>query len=176
MPDLIAKIKEELTFEKVLYAAMRTPGVKIKRDAFLRKELIKYCPEDVIREAIRYNPAKAGISKKIINKVSMSVINYETTKVTAISVAASIPSSAAAAAAVGAASADITSYFAHILRVVQELAYLYGFEQFEFNEDNVDSETMNFLMVFLGVMFGVQGAASTLNKLANTIANQVAES
>lgn len=175
MPDLVSKIKEELTFEKVLYAAMRTPGVKIKRDVFLRKELIKYCPEDVIREAIRYNPAKAGISKKIINKVSMSVINYETTKVTAISVAASIPSSAAAAAAVGAASADITSYFAHILRVVQELAYLYGFEQFEFNEDNVDSETMNFLMVFLGVMFGVQGASSTLNKLANTIANQVAK-
>lgn len=55
------------------------------------------------------------------------------------------------------------------------MAYLYGFGQFEFNEDNVDSETMNFVMVFMGVMFGVQGAASTLNKLANTIAEHVAK-
>ena len=105
----------------------------------------------------------------------MSVINYETTKVTAISVAASLPSSTVPVAAIGAASADITSYFAHILRVVQELAYLYGFEQFDFSEDNIDSETMNFLLVFLGVMFGVQGANSTLNKLSNTVAEHVAK-
>ncbi len=175
MADIVQKIKEELTFENVLQAAFKTPGVKIKRDKFLRKELIKYCHEDVVREAIRYNPAKAGIPKKIINKISMNVIDYETTKVTAISVAASLPSSAAAAVAVTAASVDITSYFAHILRVVQKLAYLYGFEEFDFNEDDVDSETMNFIMIFLGVMFGVQGAASTLNKLANKLAENVAK-
>lgn len=175
MADLMQKIKEELTLENVLTAAMKTPGVKIRRDAFLRKELIKYCPEDTVKMAIQYNPARAGISKKIINKVSQTVIDYETTKVTALSVAASLPSSAAIPAAVGAAAADITSYFVFILRTVQELAYLYGFEQFDFNEDSVDSETMNFVMVFLGVMFGVQGAASTLNKLANTIAEHVAK-
>ena len=63
----------------------------------------------------------------------------------------------------------------YILRTAQELAYLYGFGQFDFAEDNVDSETMNMLLVFLGVMFGVQGAASTLNKVANTIAAHVAK-
>lgn len=159
----------------MLTMAMKTPGVKIRREVFLRKELLKYCPEDTIALAIKYNPAKAGISKKIINKVSQTVIDYETTKMTALSVAASLPSSGAAVVAVGAATADITSYFAFILRVVQEMAYLYGFEQFDFSEDNVDSETMNFVMVFLDVMFGVQGAASTLNKLANTIAEHVAK-
>lgn len=175
MADIVQKIKEELTLEKVLTAAMKTPGVRIRRDVFLRKELLKYCSEETINTAIKFNPAKAGVSKKIINKVSQTVIDYETTKVTALSVAASLPSSGAAVVAVGAATADITSYFVFILRVVQELAYLYGFEQFEFTEDNVDSETMNFVMVFLGVMFGVQGAASTLNKLANTIAEHVAK-
>ena len=92
-----------------------------------------------------------------------------------LSVAASLPSSINALAAVGSASVDITSYFAHIFRVVQELAYLYGFQQFDLNEDNIDSETMGFLMVFLGVMFGVQGSASTLNKLADTVAKHVAK-
>ncbi len=68
-----------------------------------------------------------------------------------------------------------TVYFAFILRIVQELAYLYGFRQFDLKVDNVDSETLNYLMVFLGVMFGVQGATSALNKLANTIAEHVAK-
>lgn len=175
MADLVRKVKDDLSLEKVLSVAIKTPGVKINREAFLQKELMKYCPEEVIKEAIKYNPAKAGISKEIINQVSKTVVDYETTKVTALSVAASLPSSGAAVVAVGAATADITSYFVFILRVVQELAYLYGFEQFDLKEDSVDSETLNFLMVFLGVMFGVQGATTALNKLANTIAEHVAK-
>lgn len=173
MANIIKKVKNELTFENVLRAAMKTPGVHINRAKFLRKELKKYVPDEIIEEAIQYNPAKAGISKDLINKISRTVIHYETRKVTSISVVASMPSSAAAPAAIGAATADITSYFAFIIRVVQELAYLYGFEEFDLHEDSVDSETMDFILIFMGVMFGVQGAASALNKLANVFAQQV---
>ena len=176
MTNLINKVKNDLTVDKVLSAAMKTPGVKIKRDVFLRKELIKLYPEDVVEEAIRSNPAKAGIKKEDINKISLSVIQYETNKVTTMSVLASAPSSGAAPAAIGAAAVDITSYFTFILRAAQELAYLYGFESFDISGDEVDSETMNTLLVFVGVMFGVQGAATTLNKLANTMAIHVAKS
>ncbi|MCD7934257.1 MAG: hypothetical protein LUF77_02915, partial [Oscillospiraceae bacterium] len=172
MANAMQTIKNDLTFEDVLMKAMRTLGVKINRAKFLRNELIKYCTEQVVVEAIDSNPAKAGISKEIINKVSKQVIDYETTKVTTISVAASLPGGAAA---VGAVAADITSYFAFILRAVQELAYLYGFEQFDLSEDNVDSETMNCLLLFVGVMFGVQGTATALQKFANTLAKHVAK-
>lgn len=172
MADIVKAVKNELTFENVLTMAMKTPGVKINRVKFLKKELIKYCSEKEVEDAINTNPAKAGISKDIINKVSKQVINYETTKVTSISVAASLPGGAAA---VGVAAADITSYFAFILRTVQKLAYLYGFEQFDLNEDNVDSETMNFLLVFMGVMFGVQGASAALKKFADILAKHVAK-
>ncbi len=173
MADIVQKIKEEITLENVLRAAMKLPGVKIKRDAFLRKELIKYCPEQVIKIAIQYNPAQAGISKETINKISEAVISYETKKVSGLSVLASLPSSINVMTAFGSASTDITSYFAHILRVVQKLAYLYGFPEFELSEDEIDSETMDCLMVFLGVMFGVNGAAAALKKLADIIAKQV---
>ncbi len=173
MADIVKTIKEELTLEKVLLTAIKTPGVKIRRSVFLRKELLKYCPEETINRAIQTNPAQAGISKDIINKVSKKVIDYETTKVTALSVAASLPS--AGVAAVGAAAADITSYFVFILRTVQELAYLYGFEQFDFSDETVDSETMQFVLLFLGVMFGVRGAAAALQKLAAKIAEKVAK-
>lgn len=172
MADIVKAVKNDLTLEKVLSTAMRTPGVKINRARFLRKELIKYCDEDTIAAAIGLNPAKAGISKDVINKISKHVIDYETTKVTGISVAASLPGGAAA---IGAATADITSYFAFILRAVQELAYLYGFEQFDFKEDDMDSETMNYVMLFVGVMFGVQGATSALQKFANTLAKHISK-
>ena len=172
MADIVKAVKNEMTFEKILAAAMHTPGVRINREKFLRKELIRYCSEDVIDDAIKNNPAKAGISKELINKISKQVINYETTKVTALSVAASLPGEPAP---IGAAAADITSYFAFILRTVQELAYLYGFEQFNLNEDDVDSETMNYLLVFMGVMFGVQGAASVLKKFADVLAKNIAK-
>ena len=108
MADIVKTVKNEMTFEKILATAMHTPGVKINREKFLRKKLIRYCSEDIIAEAIKNNPAKAGISKELVNKISKQVINYEATKVTTLSVAASIPGGAAA---FGAAAADITSYF-----------------------------------------------------------------
>ena len=80
MTDLVEKVKGELTFENVLMMVLKTPGVKINRTKFLRKELIKYCSEDEVAEAIKGNPAKAGISKDIINKVSLQVIKFETNK------------------------------------------------------------------------------------------------
>ena len=175
MTQIIEKIKQEVTLEKTLSAAMKTPGVKINREKFLRKELIKYYPENIVQDAINNNPAKAGIEKSIINKISKTVIDYETNKVSAISFAASVPASVAAPAAITAATADITSFFAFILRVVQELAYLYGFEEFDFKDENLDSETMNIILVFVGVMFGVQGAATVLQKLADTMAVHVAK-
>ena len=170
--NIIEKVKEEITFENVLATAMKAPGVKVNRVKFLRKELKKYCSDDVISSAINSNPAKAGIPRELIDKISKQIINYETTKVTGISMAASIPGGAAA---VGAAAADITYYFAFILRTVQELAYLYGFEQFDLNDDEVDAETMNTVLLFIGVMFGVQGAASTLQKFANVLAKQISK-
>ena len=123
MVNIIETAKNELTFENILMKAMHTPGVKVNRIKFLQKEFIKYYPKEVIDEAIKNNPAKAGVSKAVVNKISQQVINYETTKVTGISFLSSLPGGAVA---IGAAAADITSYFAFILRTVQELAYLYG--------------------------------------------------
>ncbi len=168
--------KESLTLEKVLALAMKTPGVKINRASFLRKELSKYYPTEIVEQAIQFNPARAGVEKQCINTISKQIIQYETNKVTAISVATSLPSSLAPPLMVGAATADITSYFAFILRAVQELAYLYGFEEFDLNEDSINVDTMNTLLIFFGVMFGVQGAAVGLKKLADLMAQHVAKS
>lgn len=156
----------------VLSGAMKVPFVKIDRAKFLRKELIRYYPEEQVNLAIEKNPAYAGIERWSVNKIAKSVISYETKKVSAISVAAGIPGGAAIAATVP---ADLTQYFGFILRVMQKLAYLYGFDEFEFDEEHISDETMDNILVCMGVMFGVQGANIAITKVADAMAVKVAK-
>lgn len=172
MADSINAAGSALTLETVLTAALHVPGVKVNRTRFLQIELSRHCPEMQVQEAILSSPAKAGISRDTVNIISKQVIDYETAKVTGASFLTSLPGGAAA---VGSAATDIVFYFASILRTAQKLAYLYGFEQFELREDDMDSETMNFLLLFMGVMFGVQGASSALQQFTNTFARHVAK-
>lgn len=68
--------------------------------------------------------------------------------------------------------ADIAQYFAYMMRVMQKLAYLYGFEDFELNKNTISDDTMNQIMIFLGVMFGVQGANAGVKKIAEATAKK----
>ena len=156
--------------EDVLIFAMKVPGSKIDREAFLRKELGKYYSKDKVQIAIDFNPAYAGIPKWSVNKISKEVIAYETNKVSAASFLAGIPGGVAA---VGTISADVAHYFSSMLRVMQKLAYLYGFEEFEFDEDQVSDRTMNQMLVFSGVMLGVDAAKGGVTLIANAAANKV---
>ena len=162
---------EKIDVEKFLPAILNLPIVRVDRPTFLKKELKPYYPEDVIETAIAYSPAYAGIPKDFIDKAAKDVINYETTKVTALSFAAGLPGGFAMA---GTIPADLTQYFTFILRVLQKLAYLYSFPEFDLNEDNLTEDTLNQLLVFLGVMWGVQGANAGLKMVAETLARKLA--
>lgn len=163
----------QFTTEDILRQAMKVPLVKISREQFLRKELIKYYPDEVIDKAIMKNPAYAGIGREKIGEIASQVINYETNKVSAISFAAGIPGGIAMAATIP---ADITQFFGFIIRVMQKLAYLYGFPEFEFSEAEVSDDTMNEALVFLGVMFGVQGANAGVKTIAESATKMVSKS
>lgn len=164
------KVIKRIEPEEVLSLATKVPFVKIDREIFLRKELMKYYPEEVVKLAIKKNPAYAGIERWSVGKIAEQVIDYETNKVAAISAAAGLPGGVAMLAMVP---ADMTQYFGFLLRVMQQLAYLYGFEAFDFDESHVSAETMNTLLICLGVMFGVQGANAAVTKLADAIAVKV---
>lgn len=72
--------------------------------------------------------------------------------------------------------ADIIQYFGFMLRTLQKLAYLYGFSDFDLNDEEVSDETMNQLLIFLGVMFGVQGANAGVKKIAEAATQKVSRS
>lgn len=159
-----------LDAEVIIKKMMMLPSVKIDRTSFLRKELKILYPEKVINDAIDVNPAYAGISRKEIDTIAKQIINYETNKVSAISFAAGLPGGAAMAATIP---LDISQYFTFILRIMQKLAYIYGFEEFELQEDSINDNTLNQIMLFLGVMFGTQGANAALKIVAETFSKKL---
>lgn len=159
-----------ITVENAIVLAIKAPGTRINREKFLKKELLGHFPDETINKAILSNPASAKIPKKFIDDVANKIISYETNKVSAISFAAGIPGGAAMIATVP---ADIAQYFGFMLRVMQKLAYLYGFDEFELDEKDINDDTMNQLLIFLGVMFGVQGANAGVKFIADCAAQRV---
>ena len=165
------KISEiEVSPQDVMTCALQVPGVKIERSEFLFKELIKYYPEEQVLKSISSNPASTGIPRDKINEIADQVIEYETNKVSAISFAAGIPGGFVMAATIP---ADVAQYFGFLLRVMQKLAYLYGFQEFELNENSISDDTMNQLLIFFGVMFGVTAANQGVKIIAETAGNKI---
>ena len=161
-------MSKTVNYELVLKEAAGLPLVKIDRKKFLRTALKNHYPQNMIDQAVEHNPAYAGISAEQIKKIAKASINYEAAKVTALSFAAGIPGGLAM---IGAIPADLTQYLAHILRILQKLAYLYGWEDFYLGE-GIDDETANLLTLFVGVMFGINGAAQAINKIAASAAQR----
>lgn len=155
----------EVDIEDVIIMGLAVPGIRVNRDDFLRKEFFKEFPEELIQNAIENNPMKAGIPREKINHIADEVIKFERNCVSGISAALGLPGGAAMAATIP---ADIAQYYGYMLRTVQKLMYLYGFPEINTDEKNhkIDSETMNILIICLGVMYGIAGANKALKTIA----------
>ena len=151
----------QIDIEDIVIKGFKTPGIRINREQFLRKELVKICTEDTIQIAVDKNPMAANIPLEEIDKIADEVIKFERTCVSGISAALGVPGGWAMVATIP---ADIIQYYAYMLRAAQKLLYLYGFPELTSDEDGVkiDSGTMNILIVCLGVMYGVGGAKNAL--------------
>ena len=62
-----------------------------------------------------------------------------------------------------------------MLRTAQKLMYLYGFPQIVTDEEEtqIDSATMNLLIIAMGVMFGVAGANNAIKAMAKALGTGV---
>lgn len=161
------------SFTQVLEAAAKLPGVRINRDTYLRQALKRYCTEEQIENAINTSPAAADIPLKVITAAANTAIAYETSKVTGLSTISGIPGGLAMA---GTVPADLAQYMGHILRIVQKLAYIYSWpDLFADDGEEVDEATEGMLILFVGVMFGVQLAQGGVAQVAGMVAANVAK-
>lgn len=158
--------------EDIIILGMKTPGIKVKREDFLKKELSKNYSDDVVNKAIEKNPASAGISVEEIDKIANEVIKYERICVSGISAALSTPGGVAMAATIP---ADIAQYYGYMLRATQKLLYLYGFPAINTDENGqtFDTETINILILCFGVMYGAAGANNAIKGVAKALAGGV---
>ncbi|MFE5188445.1 hypothetical protein [Streptomyces sp. NPDC056628] len=160
-------------FSSVLVAAAKLPGVRIDRQAYLRKALSRHCSEEQIKEAIEETPAAAGIPLDILEKAANDSIKYETAKVSAASAAAGLPGLVFLPVTVP---ADLAQYLGHMLRIAQKLAYLYSWpDLFSGDGDDMDDATEGVLTLFVGVMFGAHSANTAVGKVAEAMSKQVAK-
>lgn len=111
----------EIDIEDFIIIGLKTPGIKVDRNDFLKKELFKNYPQDIINDAIAYNPAHAKISSDEIDRIADEVIKYERNCVSGISAALGMPGGFAMVATIP---ADIAQYYGYMLRAAQKLMYL----------------------------------------------------
>ena len=158
-----------IDIEDIIVLAIKTPGVHITRANFLKKELFKNYSQEVIDKAIATSPAQAGIPSDEIDKIADEVIKFERNCVSGISAALGAPGGWVMAATIP---ADIIQYYGYTLRATQKLLYLYGFPEIDSDEEGLqlDSQTVNQIILCLGVMNSVAGANNAIKGMAKALA------
>ncbi|MCR8645501.1 bacteriochlorophyll 4-vinyl reductase [Paenibacillus sp. N1-5-1-14] len=157
------------SIETIIVTALKIPWVKVDRNAFLTEILSGSVNNDKLVLALEEGPVKAGISVQVLDKLAKGHIEKRTLQSAGISFAAGIPGGLAMAATIP---ADTLQFFGVVLKLAQELAYLFGYEDMladeAVNTDKIKSE----LIIFLGVMFGVGGASSALRIVSSKLAQE----
>lgn len=157
--------------EDIIIIGLKTPGVHIDRTSFLEKQFMKKYPNRIIQDAIKFNPAHAGIPVEEIDIIADQVIQYERNCVSGISLALGVPGGVAMVATLP---TDIAQYYGYMLRAIQKLLYLYGFPEINIdNGVNIDDGTMNLITLCLGVMYGVKGATASLKLFSTALGKGV---
>jgi hypothetical protein len=158
------------SLEIILTNALKVPGVKVNRTEFLSKALHEYVSYNDLVVVLEKGPIEAGVNINTLDKVAKSLIEKRTLQSSGASFAAGIPGGLAMAATIP---ADTLQFYGVSLRLAQELAYLFGYEDL-WDDERIDGERVRGeLTLFLGVMFGVGGTASALKVLSSKVAQQV---
>lgn len=155
----------------IITSALSLPGVKVNRTAFLLETLKVVSPEEQ-RLLLEKGPISSGLfTQSEIKKIAESICSKKTLASTGTSFLAGIPGGLAL---IGTVPADTAQFFGFILRLAQEVAYLYGANDlWGDNDELIEERVKSELMIFLAVMFGVAGANSLLRIMFQNISKNV---
>jgi hypothetical protein len=148
----------KITVEDIFSSACKLPYCKVDREKFLIKQLSGKVTGKQLNTSLDSGTINAGINIDLLDKLANACIKNETAKAASMSTLAGIPGGLAM---VGTVPADLAQYYAHIFRITQKLAYIYGYDELI-----LDDAAENSLMLFLGVMFGVNFAVAAITKVA----------
>ena len=152
---------------KLFDLAISSPGVKVDRESFLRKELKGKVPDSIIERSIAVGTIQAGVPKELAEKLAQNVINSKCVLTSIISFASGIPGGALGL--FGGSAVDITQYFGNFFNLSQKLMYIYGYKDIS----EFDSSQIDIMIAMLGAASGIEMAqifvAKQLPKLVEKI-------
>ena len=152
-------------WNRVLSRSLQLPFVKVDRDAFLNKELSKFCTPMEVMTALEEGPLSV-LSKKEIDKLANQCISYHLTMVCGTSALMGLPGGWWMA---GTIPTDITQFYGHILSLMQKLIYLYGWPSLTDVNNQLDDESLNIMTLFVGAMMGNKMAVEALTKVVTQV-------
>lgn len=153
-------------FDEVLAVAVELPGVKIEREEFLQKNFSSRFDREIVARIVQTSPIRAGVNESVLHEIARECIDYEQMKVSALSFATGC------GGLVG-IPADLAQYLAHVLRISQKLAYIYGYPEIFSVEGSMDERTKKIILLFIGVMYGVSGANKVIAEISKSLAGKV---
>ena len=152
-------------FDEVLAVAVELPGVKIEREEFLQNNFSSRFDSEMVTRIVQTSPIRAGVNESVLHEIARECIDYEQMKVSALSFATGC------GGLVG-IPADLAQYLAHVLRISQKLAYIYGYPEIFSVEGSMDERTQKIILLFIGVMYGVSGANKVIAEISKSLASK----
>jgi len=149
----------------IIDKAMNFPGVRVNRTAFLI-ETYHLSGLDVDS-----NNISDIVTLEQMDKAAKKYISTNVTQSSAAAFVLGLPGGIAMAATIP---ADIMQNFAFSLRLAQQLAYIYGFNDLLTDKGEMNDKTGNTLIAFLGIMFAASGSGSVLRAIAPNVGKYAA--
>lgn len=168
------KINEnpEDTAIKVLEQIAKIPVIKVDRNQFLMDKFGKGLTRDQVSQLLLDGPVNM-VDKEQLDKVAKACILDNVLLASGASVLAGLPGGVAMAITIP---ADVAQFYAMSLKLAQELGYIYGFQYLWSEKDKLTEEARDTLLLYLGIMLGVSGAAAVLRAGGVAIGKQALKS
>ena len=154
---------------QVLEQVVKLPVVKVDRSKFLVDKFSKELDPKDISTLLEQGPSSL-LSQEILDRVANACIMDNVLLASGTSVLAGLPGGLAMAITIP---ADVAQFYAFSLKLAQELGYIYGFNDLWASRNDLSEEAKNTLLLYLGVMLGVNGAGALLRSGGVTVAKHV---
>lgn len=160
---------QPITLTSVIAAAMKLPGIRVDREAFLREQFKDEDPV-AMNTILAVGPVAAGYDRDRLRRKADGVILATTLMSTGASFLAGLPGGLALAVTIP---TDLLQFYGAALKMAQETAYLYGEPDLWKGSLPDDEGATNRLVLYIGVMLGATGAAPAVRLSASAFAQRL---
>ena len=161
-------VKQDIAI-KVLQQVVKLPVVKVNREKFLVEKFSKELDKKDIAKLLEQGPPSL-LPQETLDRVARSCIKDNVLRASGTSVLAGLPGGILMALTIP---TDVAQFYAFSLKLAQELGYIYGYDDLWASRNELSEEAKNTLLLYLGVMLGVNSAGALLRAGGVSVAKHV---